>query len=202
MKWYYLFAIPLIILIIGCSQATDNNVPERQSPDTRETDTKSEENINEPIKNQETTDTGDSNWMDIELKDVTSKEMFKISDFKGKKILLESFAVWCPTCTKQQNELKKFHTEIGDDVVTINLDTDPNEDEQKVIDHVNKNGYDWRYAVSPTDLTRSLIDEFGVGIVNAPSTPVILICEDGSSRQLPSGFKSTEKLKSELAKGC
>ena len=45
-------------------------------------------------------------WMNTELKDVRIGETFKISDFRGEPVLVESFAVWCPTCTKQQNEIK------------------------------------------------------------------------------------------------
>ena len=131
-------------------------------------------------------------WVDIELKDVRTGENFKISDFSGKPILLESFAVWCPTCTRQQGEIKKFHEEIGDSVISISLDTDPNEDEARVLQHIERNGFTWYYAVSPIDLTRSLIDQFGVSIVNAPSAPMVLICEDGNA----------SKLKEEVERGC
>ena len=65
-------------------------------------------------------------WMDIELTDVRTGQTFRISDFSGKPILLESFAVWCPTCLRQQNEIKKVKSSEGDDIVHISLDTDPN----------------------------------------------------------------------------
>jgi hypothetical protein len=39
-------------------------------------------------------------WMDVELTDVATGQKFKISDFKGKTVMLESFAVWCPTCLR------------------------------------------------------------------------------------------------------
>ena len=69
------------------------------------------------------------NWQDIELKDINSQETFTIGEFK-KPVLIESFAVWCPTCTEQQKEMKKLH-ELREDVVSISLDTDPNEDAEK-----------------------------------------------------------------------
>ncbi|MBR9706333.1 TlpA family protein disulfide reductase [Candidatus Pacearchaeota archaeon] len=144
----------------------------------------------------------DTDWKDIELRDVKTGETFKISDFKGKPILLESFAVWCPTCKKQQDEVKKLHEQVGDDVVSVSLDTDPNEGEQKVIEHVNRHGYDWLYVVSPVELTKSLIDQFGTGIVQAPQAPVILVCEDQSARLLQRGVKSDSDLLSEIVKGC
>jgi thiol-disulfide isomerase/thioredoxin len=139
-----------------------------------------------------------SNWKDIELKDIRTGKEFKISDFKGKPILLESFAVWCPTCKRQQDEIKKVHQKLGSSVISISLDTDPNEDENKVKEHIEKNNYDWYYAISPVELTQSLIEEFGVGVVSAPSVPIILINKDQSATLLKRGIKSSEDLELEL----
>ncbi len=127
---------------------------------------------------------------------------FKISDFKGKPILLESFAVWCPTCTEQQKKTKELHSKVGDAIIHISLDTDPNEDEERIREHVETNGFDWYYAVSPIEFTRALIDEYGMNIVNAPGVPMILICEDQSTRFLRKGIKSPDVLLSEVEKGC
>lgn len=142
-------------------------------------------------------------WINTELKDVRTGETFKISDFNGKPGLLESFAVWCPTCTKQQKEIKKLHEELGDSIVSISINTDPNEDESKILEHIKKNEFEWYYAVSPIEMTQSLMNEFGNGIINAPSAPIILICEDLNYRKL-SGFgaRDVDKLKEEIKRGC
>ena len=141
-------------------------------------------------------------WMDIELTDVTTGETFQISDFEGKTILLESFAVWCPTCLAQQKELQKLQASEGDDVIHISLDTDPNEDAEKIREHIQRNGLDWYFAVSPIELTQALIDEFGLDFVSAPRAPVVLICKDGSARFLRSGVKPAEELAAEIEQGC
>ena len=144
-------------------------------------------------------------WINMELKDVATGETFTIKELSdsGKPVLLESFAVWCPTCTRQQKETKKFHEEFGDSVISISIDTDPNEDESRVREHVERNGFTWFYAISPVELTRSLIDQFGVGIVNAPSVPMILVCpENGRVRMLDSGIKSVNELTEEVSRGC
>jgi len=141
-------------------------------------------------------------WINFELEDVATGEKFKISDFSNKPVLLESFAVWCPTCTRQQNEIKILHEELPDDFISISLNTDPNEDKEAVKKHLESNGFNWRYAIAPTDMTKSLISQFGIGIVNAPSAPVILICEDGTVRKLDSGLKRVDELKEEINKGC
>jgi len=146
---------------------------------------------------------GNVDWMNVELKDIRTGETFKISDFKGKPILLESFAVWCPTCTKQQRKIKELHEKIGDDVISISLDTDPEEDEARVREHIESNGFDWYYAISPIEMTQSLINEFGNSIISAPASPMVLICEDLSFRKLGGfGSKNVNKLKDEIAQGC
>ncbi len=140
-------------------------------------------------------------WMDIELTDVATGETFKIGDFKGKPILLESFAVWCPTCLAQQREVKKVKEIEGENIIHISLDTDPNEDEDKVREHIERNELDWYFAVSPVELTQALIDEFGLRFVSAPRAPVVLIGADQSTRFLRSGVKSAEELISEVYQG-
>lgn len=144
----------------------------------------------------------DSGWLDAVLKDVSSGEEYRISDFAGKPVLVESFAVWCPTCKRQQDEIGRLHEEVGDSVVSVSLDTDPEEEESLVVEHVNRHGYDWRYSVSPPDVTRQLIEEYGLSVINAPGTPVILVCPDQSSRLLDRGVKSADDLKTEIEAGC
>ena len=181
-KFALILFLSLIVFVSGCSQPTTNTVPITDSSPTPSTQIPA--------------------WMNIELKDVLTQETFKIADFKGKSVLIESFAVWCPTCTAQQRITKEMREEEGNSVVHISLDTDPNEKESTVQNHANSNGFDWFYVVSPSDFTQQLIDEFGLGVVSAPSVPMILICEDQSFRFLGRGLKSSDTLKAEIIAGC
>ena len=185
MKSAYITII-VIILILGAFFIFSNN---------------SESNINSTQPNKGTTGENAESvkveWRTAELIDVKTGEKFTISQF-NKPIVLESFAVWCPTCTKQQSEIKKLHDELGDSFISISLDTDPNEDAQKVLEHIERNGFNWFYAISPKEVTKSLIDEFGIGFVNAPSAPVIIIDENKNARILRNGVKSADELKEEL----
>jgi len=141
-------------------------------------------------------------WMDAELKDVRTGQTFKISDFKGKPVLVESFAVWCPICTQQQKNTKKLEAEAGNEIVSVSINTDPNEDEERVRSHITRNDFTWYYAISPIEVTRSLIDQFGIQIVNVPLVPIILVCPDQSAKLLSFGVKSAERLKAEVEQGC
>jgi len=142
----------------------------------------------------------ESLWYTTELTDVGSGESFRISDFKDKPVLLESFAVWCPTCTAQQKVIRDFHEEVGDSVVSISLNTDANENASLVNDHIESNGFDWRYAIVPIEVVQSLVDDFGASFLSAPSAPIALIC-NGEAQKLKSGLKSVSDLK-EAIEGC
>ncbi|WP_255336205.1 TlpA disulfide reductase family protein [Methanosarcina sp. KYL-1] len=143
-----------------------------------------------------------ADWMDYELADARTGETFMVSDFRGKPVLLETFAVWCPTCLKQQ-EAKKMFEDKGDEVVHISLDVDPNENAEIVRNHMESNGFEWYSSVAPPEMTRELINEFGITVINAPSASVVLVCEDQSARLLEmNGVKPVSLLEEEIEKGC
>lgn len=137
-------------------------------------------------------------WQSIPLEDVRNGEEFRISEME-KPLLVETFAVWCPTCTRQQQEVKKLHEESN--ISSVSLDVDPNEKAGKVRNHIQENGFDWHYAISPPELTQELIRNYGNSIANPPSAPMILVCENGT-RRLQNGVKPASKLKEEVRKGC
>jgi hypothetical protein len=139
-----------------------------------------------------------SAWQEIELQDVNSGESFTVAELE-KPLLVETFAVWCPTCTNQQNEIKKLKKESN--ITSVSLDVDPNEDEQQIRKHSRKNGFDWRYAISPPELTRMLVQEYGNSIANPPSAPVVLVCKN-SSRRLSNGVKTSSTLQKQIKEGC
>jgi len=182
--------IVILILVIAGFFFLSNNDSSNTTDDSNTLDDKSELSLDAP-------------WRNTVLEDINSGESYKISDFLGKVVLLESFAVWCPTCTKQQQEIDKFHYIVsGGELVSISLDTDPNEDKEKIEEHLERHGFNWRYSIAPVDLTRSLIDDFGQGVVNAPQAPVVLICENGSASQLPRGVKKAEELLDLINERC
>ena len=44
-------------------------------------------------------------WIMASLTDVRTGKGFKISDFKGKVIVVENMATWCPNCLQQQKQV-------------------------------------------------------------------------------------------------
>ncbi|KAB1197812.1 MULTISPECIES: redoxin family protein [Haloferax] len=141
---------------------------------------------------------GDSVWYTAELTDVRTGERFTIEQLTDRPVLVETFAVWCSNCLSQQKEMINFHEAVGDDVVTVALDIDPNEDAEKVREHADRHGFDWRYALSPESVTKSLTDEFGSSMASAPTVPMLRVCPDGAATRIKNGFKSTDYLREQV----
>ena len=144
-----------------------------------------------------TTDTGGgAGWQSLELSTVRDDGTFTIADLDAPTIV-HSFAVWCPKCERLSNQL----TAVDGEYTILGLNTDPNEDAAKVREYAEANDFGWRFAVAPTGLTDALVTEFGSTVVNAPSTPVVVVCDDGSATFL-SGDDSTRPIITDTAEGC
>ncbi|MFH1257294.1 MAG: redoxin family protein [Candidatus Diapherotrites archaeon] len=183
------------LLLAGCISSVDTT-PSAQPSALSDADA-NQGTVANSLPSSET-----AGWKSISLTDIGTGNSFKVSDFTGKAVVLESFAVWCPVCLEQQKEIKKLKDSEGDSFVAVSVDTDPNEDTARVREHIARNGFGWHYAVSPAEMTQALISEFGLTVVNAPSAPVILVCEDQSARFLRNGVKTAEDLKNEIEAGC
>ncbi len=94
-----------------------------------------------------------------------------MGDFAGKVVLIETIAIWCPNCIVQQNAIKKLRQQLGspDDLVTISLDVDMNEDEASLKKYAVEQGYDWRLAVAPVEVARALGTLYSAEYLNPPS---------------------------------
>ena len=196
------FFIAAVVVVSGCSgsgpDTSSTAVPESTatpaSTDSSDTET--------DAASSETAEPAKPLWLTAELKDVASGETFTIDSFAGKTVVFESFAVWCPICTRQQQESKKLEELMGDSIVSVSLDTDPNENEENVRTHITRHGFDWNYAVASSDVTASLIDSFGLTITSVPLAPMVVVCPDQSAHRLRNGVKSASELQSSVSELC
>jgi peroxiredoxin len=61
---------------------------------------------------------------DFELKTLAG-ETVKLSNLKGKKVMLNFWATWCPPCKAEMPDMEKFYKESGKDVVILSVNIDP-----------------------------------------------------------------------------
>lgn len=70
---------------------------------------------------------------DFELKTLAG-DTIKLSDLKGKKVMLNFWATWCPPCKAEMPAMEEFHKEAGDEVVILAVNIDPHLDVKAFVD--------------------------------------------------------------------
>jgi peroxiredoxin len=70
---------------------------------------------------------------DFELKTLAG-ETVKLSNLKGKKVMLNFWATWCPPCKEEMPAMEKLSKQAGKDVVILAVNIDPQLDVQGFID--------------------------------------------------------------------
>jgi len=58
---------------------------------------------------------------DFSLKDSDGNTV-SLADFKGKNIIVNSWAVWCPFCVRELGEFAKLQREFGNEIIIIAID--------------------------------------------------------------------------------
>lgn len=135
-------------------------------------------------------------WFDMELVDAQTGETFTMNDYAGKVILLETMAIWCPNCVVQANEVRNLHALLGnpEDLISISLDVDVNEDSQALGKYASEYGFDWHFATAPLLVARALGNLYSAQYLNPPLSPMLIIDRQGNVHQLEYGLKEAETL--------
>jgi cytochrome oxidase Cu insertion factor (SCO1/SenC/PrrC family) len=138
----------------------------------------------------------DADWFNMNLTDVQTGETFTVNDFAGKVVLIETMAIWCPNCVVQANEVRKLHQQLGnpDDLVSISLDVDINEDAASLKKYSEGYGFEWHFAVAPLEVARALGNLYSAQYLNPPLSPMLVIDRHGEVHHLEYGKKSAEML--------
>lgn len=136
-------------------------------------------------------------WLNADLVNIKTGETFTIDDFAGKVVLVENLAMWCPTCLKQQQQVKLLHEQLGvdSDLISIGFDVDQNEEAEDLKAYIESNGFDWYYAIPSLEVVREIANLYGANFLNPPLTPVLIIDRQGVVHPMNMGLKSAEDLK-------
>jgi thiol-disulfide isomerase/thioredoxin len=141
-------------------------------------------------------------WFNVEMTDVNTGTRFRISDFTGKVVLVDTMAVWCPTCQGEMSQVAQLPAMIGpasSDLVRISLDVDPNEDATILKKFADKNKFDWIIAVAPIEVGRFLATHYDEQYLNPPTQPMLFVDRTGGVYGLPFGIKSALSIQKTLA---
>lgn len=181
-------------------ETTDDDKANEETMDKDMADDQTMDDASEATMDDDKTDQAVEvpDWFNVELTDVNTGETFRIADYQGKVILIETMAVWCPTCARQAKEIQTVHEMLGerDDFVSVTLDVDPNETEDILKEYTEQNGFDWKYAVSPHEVNRALGNLYSAQYLNPPVSPLLVIDQQGRVYGLPFGtVKKASNLK-------
>lgn len=123
-----------------------------------------------------------------------------MNDFARKVVLVETMAIWCPNCAVQANEVRNLHNLLGnpDDLVSVTLDVDLNEDRAALKEYAEGYGFDWYFAVAPLEVARALGNLYSAQYLNPPLSPMLIIDRSGNVHLLEYGLKDAETLQKSL----
>ncbi len=106
------------------SEQTNTNVQKKQeNPTTNIENPTVGMSLNDVIRYRRTWDTAFTSWYgktapDFTLTDITGKQ-HKLSDYRGKDVMLVFWATWCPPCVKEIPDLIELRKSIGEDKLAM-----------------------------------------------------------------------------------
>ena len=190
-----------MLIVVGCGSTTTQSADaEAATAEASPSATAASEATEAATTSAESEAVERPEWFDLEMTDVQTGETFTVNDYEGKVVLLETMAVWCPTCRRQGDEVKRLHALLDDqDLVSISLDVDMGEDEAMLKNYTEKLGYDWNFAVAPLLVARALGNLYSAQYLNPPVSPMLIIDREGNVLGLPfGGVKGAEALQEVL----
>jgi len=180
------------------SESSSNGTTEgKEEESAEEEDRKDQAGEDPPAENEGTQpdkealleEMNDIPMMDFTLKDLEGKS-HTLSDYKGKMIVLNFWASWCPPCRAEMPDLEKFFQDSkrGDIAfLTVNLTDGIREKEETARNFIAENGYTFPVLL---DLGTKVAEEYYVGSI--PTT--FIIDKDGIIRYYIPGQTNRETL--------
>lgn len=89
--------------------------------------------------------------VDFEV-ELLSGELVKISDLKGKVVLLNFWFISCPPCVAEMPAFEKLKGEYGDDLVILAVNS--RDKKEKVTEFIEENGYTFNVGLDPAGVIK------------------------------------------------
>jgi thiol-disulfide isomerase/thioredoxin len=133
-------------------------------------------------------------WGSAELVNARTGETFKIGDFAGKPVYIETFATWCPNCQKQLTAIQEASGSVSD-VTFIALSIEGDISNEALAMYADDNQFaNIVFAKATPEVLESLVMDFGADITNPPSTPHFFISSTGETSELITGIEDATKI--------
>ena len=128
----------------------------------------------------------------------------KISDYKGKPLLIDLWATWCGPCRKSFPELTQTLATLDDksDLQTVLLSIDQKAEEGSISDHVRKGLKQMGVDIEKLPRTTLALDKTGAGskLLGADAIPMtIIVDKEGIVRAVHVGITPATTLRKDLA---
>jgi thiol-disulfide isomerase/thioredoxin len=132
------------------------------------------------------------------LIDVRTGEELTLGQLAAEKpVLLETMAIWCTNCRAQMHRVVEAHGAAN--FHSVGIDVDPSERAEDLKAYVEREGFDWPFAMADAEVAGTLRDRLGQAFMFPPNTPMVLLMPDGEVRPLDFGGYSVDELLAELA---
>lgn len=127
---------------------------------------------------------------DFSLRDLEGNT-FRLSDFRGKVVLLDFMATWCGPCKQQILNFKVVWEEYKDEIILIPIDVDPRESEDTLRNFIQQYPYaTWIWARD----TANLVEDYDV--TDIPK--IVIVDQKGYIRYTHTGATTVSTLIEEI----
>jgi cytochrome c biogenesis protein CcmG, thiol:disulfide interchange protein DsbE len=128
---------------------------------------------------------------DLALKGLDGQQV-KLSELRGKPVMVNFWATWCPPCKQEMPDIEKAYKKYRDEGVVF-LGVDQMEDLDTVQKFVKENGYSWTFLLDADGAASRLFRASAL-----PTT--FFIDRQGIIRDMQVGALNAAQLESKLAK--
>ncbi len=134
----------LALSVAGCGVAQDPKAPAAGAGDGQ-AEAAAQDAVPKPDPNQVKPLPG-YRAPDLVARDVFTGEAVRLADLRGKVVMLNFWATWCPPCRVEMPHMEEFHQQAGDEVVILAVGGDGREAPEKLAAFAREMGLSFTIA--------------------------------------------------------